>query len=122
MKNGFLPLLLFCGLLFFDCLVSDNARWPLFENWPFDCVRSLESPRVGVNLDSWRFIISAGEVYSFEDFSVMFHEARTAAGADLVRIHLNGGAFEPAVGQYNKNAFRQDLCRESRHCRLGADQ
>ncbi len=41
----------------------------------------------------------------------MFTDAATHAGATVVRIHLNGVAFEPAIGKYSEKAFVQlDAC------------
>lgn len=81
------------------------------EEWPFFSSPDLEAPEVGINLDNWRFITYAGEYYSYEDFDMIFEEARRATGAGLVRLHLNGGAFESSIGEYDEDTFQQlDRC------------
>lgn len=62
---------------------------------------------VGENLDPWRFITSAGEVYSLDDIRGWVTTAVSATGARVIRMTMNGGAFEPSVGTYGEAAFEQ---------------
>ncbi|GEM_PF-4842521 len=61
----------------------------------------------GVNLDPWRFITADGEVYSRSDISKWVGSAVKSTGAGVIRMHINGGAFEPSAGTYNEEAFKQ---------------
>jgi endo-1,4-beta-mannosidase len=62
---------------------------------------------VGANLDPWRFMTSAGEVYSLDEIREWVRTAVCATGAKVIRVHMNGGAFEPSVGAYDEEAFQQ---------------
>ena len=62
---------------------------------------------MGVNLDPWRFIISSGEIYKRSDFDSLIKNAREYCGAKVIRMHINGGSFEPSAGNYDENAFKQ---------------
>ncbi len=62
---------------------------------------------IGINLDPWRFIVQSGEVYSKSDFDLWLNEGKSLIGVKAVRMHINGGAFEPAIGNYSESAFRQ---------------
>jgi endo-1,4-beta-mannosidase len=62
---------------------------------------------VGINLDPWRFIVQRGEIYSRENFDEWLKAGKAACGATVVRVHMNGGAFEPTPGEYSEEAFGQ---------------
>lgn len=99
---------LFLLLLLSNCKNNDsNCIKTSAKAWPFVCDSELTAPFVGINIDSWRFSIDQGEVYSYEDFYEMFAQAKTAAGATVIRLHLHGYTFEPSVGNYNETAFVQ---------------
>jgi endo-1,4-beta-mannosidase len=63
----------------------------------------------GANLDPWRFITELNglpyEVYSKDEIREIVKNAIDYTGAEVIRMHINGGAFEPTVGTYNENAF-----------------
>jgi mannan endo-1,4-beta-mannosidase len=65
---------------------------------------------LGLNLDPWRFMTNAGEVYSCDELRTWARLAREVAGARVLRMHMNGRAFEPTVGSYDEGAFRQLDC------------
>jgi mannan endo-1,4-beta-mannosidase len=72
---------------------------------------------IGANLDPWRFMTGVGEVYSYNQIRAIVRDAVQHTGAKVIRVHLNGGGFEPAVGSYNEAAFKQldyviAACRE----------
>ncbi len=61
----------------------------------------------GANIDPWRFMTAAGEVYSEDDIRGWVNNAVNYNKAKVVRMHINGGAFEPVIGTYNEAAFKQ---------------
>jgi hypothetical protein len=65
---------------------------------------------LGLNLDPWRFMTHLGEVYTCDDLRGWLTAGRASTGARVVRMHMNGRAFEPAVGTYRDEAFRQLDC------------
>ncbi len=62
---------------------------------------------LGANLDPWRFITEDGEVYSYNEMRAIVKNARDYIGAKVIRMHINGGAFEPTIGNYSEETFRQ---------------
>ncbi len=62
---------------------------------------------LGANLDPWRFITEDGEIYSYNEMRTIVKNARDYIGAKVIRMHINGGAFEPAIGNYSEETFRQ---------------
>jgi hypothetical protein len=62
---------------------------------------------IGVNIDPWRFITSSGEVYSQADILSWVQNAVAMCGASVIRMHINGGSFEPTIGNYNEAPFKQ---------------
>jgi hypothetical protein len=62
---------------------------------------------MGVNLDPWRFITEVGEVYSQGEIDRWVANVVRYTPSRVIRMHMNGGAFEPSVGQYGESAFKQ---------------
>jgi mannan endo-1,4-beta-mannosidase len=62
---------------------------------------------IGANLDPWRFITGVGEVYSYNTIRAIVRDAVQHTGAKVIRMHINGGGFEPTIGSYNEAAFKQ---------------
>ncbi len=62
---------------------------------------------MGANLDPWRFITAEGEVYSQAEIGLWVSNAVRYTHARVIRMHMNGGAFEPSVGTYGEPAFKQ---------------
>jgi endo-1,4-beta-mannosidase len=62
---------------------------------------------MGANLDPWRFNTAIGEVYSQAEIGQWVANAVRYAHARVIRMHMNGGAFEPSVGAYGESAFKQ---------------
>ena len=62
---------------------------------------------IGANLDPWRFYTEDGEIYSRDDFRAMVQNAVQATGARIIRMQMNGGAFEPTLGADNEAAYLQ---------------
>lgn len=62
---------------------------------------------VGENLDPWRFITAAGEVYTRDDIRGWVSSAVSATGAKAIRMIVNGGAFEPSIGTWGEASFVQ---------------
>lgn len=106
--------LLAVSVLFVDLFVSGPLAFP-DDFLPFmgasgTHFTNAENPNfrfVGLNLDPWRFLVQKGEVYTRDDFDSWLVAAKSACGATVVRVHMNGGAFEPTPGVYSEEAFKQ---------------
>jgi mannan endo-1,4-beta-mannosidase len=62
---------------------------------------------MGANLDPWRFNTAIGEIYSQAEIENWVYNAVWYTHARVIRMHMNGGAFEPTVGNYGESAFIQ---------------
>jgi endo-1,4-beta-mannosidase len=65
---------------------------------------------LGINLDPWRFMTHLGEVYSCEELRDWVTTGRESTAARVVRVQMNGRAFEPSIGSYREEAFQQLDC------------
>ena len=92
--------LLAVSVLFVDLFVSGPLAFP-DDFLPFmgasgTHFTNAENPNfrfVGLNLDPWRFLVQKGEVYTRDDFDSWLVAAKSACGATVVRVHMNGGAL-----------------------------
>ena len=62
---------------------------------------------MGTNLDPWRFIPAVGEIYSQGEIDRWVANAVRYTHTRVIRVQMNGGAFEPSVGTYGEPTFKQ---------------
>jgi endo-1,4-beta-mannosidase len=63
---------------------------------------------MGANLDPWRFITAVGEIYSQAEIEDWVANAILYTHARVIRVHMNGRAFEPAIGTDGEPAIGTD--------------
>ena len=91
--------------------VASGAPGSLASGLPFMTVTGAQFGGafrfIGANLDPWRFYTEDGEIYTRDDFRAMVRNAVQATGARIIRMQMNGGAFEPTIGADNEAAYVQ---------------
>ncbi len=94
-------------LFIINVAYTENVPFVTVSGTEFRIVPGSFFKFIGANIDPWRFMTGKGEKYSKSEIEEWVADAVLLTGSRVVRMHMNGGAFEPEPGKYNEQAFEQ---------------